>query len=352
VAHREIKFMKIVIIISIAFVLFIPLFTIPALAQEDGGFFGFTGNRCELLGECGPQNPTEEAEQIVEMYYSDASAYLFPNNDDFQLIADLMNEYITKITKSGEEFPRRTMAQAMSTASSEEEAFDCVLALAGLKEEFYSSFANVWRDIAKDKLEMLDSLETKRKNQIRDLEIDDSLKESSISEITKITNFKKNEFASEMAKIIEPLEEKSNPSSLQNKIKDEILGQSSNGGGCLIATATFGSELAPQVQQLREIRDNSLLQTESGSAFMELFNQFYYSFSPTIADLERENPVFKEVVKLTITPLLSSLSLLNYVDVNSESEVLGYGISLILLNVAMYFVLPAIVIHRVKKLVS
>jgi len=121
------------------------------------------------------------------------------------------------------------------------------------------------------------------------------------------------------------------------------------GGGCLIATATFGSELAPQVQQLREIRDYSLLQTESGSAFMKSFNQFYYSFSPEIADLERENPVFKEVVKLTITPLLSSLSLLNYVSMDSEVDVLGYGISLILLNVGMYFVLPAILIHRIKK---
>ena len=125
----------------------------------------------------------------------------------------------------------------------------------------------------------------------------------------------------------------------------------SNGGGCLIATATFGSELAPQVQQLREIRDNSLLQTESGRSFMESFNQFYYSFSPTIADLERENLVFKEVVKITITPLLSSLSLLNHVDMDSESQVLGYGISLILLNIGMYFVLPAIVIHRVRKFV-
>jgi len=127
--------------------------------------------------------------------------------------------------------------------------------------------------------------------------------------------------------------------------------QKSGGGGCLIATAAYGSELAPQVQQLREIRDNSLLQTESGSVFMESFNQFYYSFSPGIADLERENPVFKEAVKLTITPLLSSLSLLNYVDMNTESEVLGYGISLILLNVGMYFVLPAIVIHRIRKFV-
>ena len=123
------------------------------------------------------------------------------------------------------------------------------------------------------------------------------------------------------------------------------------GGGCLIATATFGSELAPQVQQLREIRDNSLLQTKSGSAFMESFNQFYYSFSPAIADLERENPIFKQVVKFAITPLLFSLSLLNYVDMDSEAEVLGYGISLILLNIGMYFVLPAFVIHRVRKFV-
>jgi len=55
-------------------------------------------------------------------------------------------------------------------------------------------------------------------------------------------------------------------------------------GGCLIATATFGSEMAPQVQQLRELRDNKLLNTESGVSFMNTFNDFYYSFSPYIAD--------------------------------------------------------------------
>ncbi|MBA4719226.1 MAG: copper-binding protein [Nitrosopumilus sp.] len=111
--------------------------------------------------------------------------------------------------------------------------------------------------------------------------------------------------------------------------------------GCLIATATFGSEMAPQVQQLRELRDNTILSTESGTAFMAGFNQFYYSFSPMIADLERENPVFKEVVKITLTPMLSSLSLLNYVDIDSEQEMLGYGISLILLNIGMYAGIPA-----------
>ena len=76
-----------------------------------------------------------------------------------------------------------------------------------------------------------------------------------------------------------------------------------DGGGCLIATATYGSEMATEVQQLRELRDNQLLNTESGSAFMGTFNHIYYSFSPIIADYERENPLFKEVVKLAITPI-------------------------------------------------
>ena len=124
---------------------------------------------------------------------------------------------------------------------------------------------------------------------------------------------------------------------------------SENGGGCLIATATYGSELAPQVQQLRELRDNKLLQTESGSAFMESFNDFYYSFSPIIADYERENPIFKEAVNLAITPMISSLYVLNYVDMDSEVEVLGYGISLMILNGLMYIGIPATVIIVIRR---
>jgi|LUMD01.1.fsa_nt_gb peptidyl-prolyl cis-trans isomerase B (cyclophilin B) len=119
--------------------------------------------------------------------------------------------------------------------------------------------------------------------------------------------------------------------------------------GCLIATASYGSELAPQVQLLREIRDNTVLQTESGKSFMGWFNHFYYSFSPTIADYERESPIFKEAVKLTLTPLLASLTLLQYTDIDSEHEMLGYGIGLILLNIGLYFVAPAILITKIRS---
>ena len=82
---------------------------------------------------------------------------------------------------------------------------------------------------------------------------------------------------------------------------------------------------------------------------MNSFNGMYYSFSPVIADLERENPLFKEAVKLFITPMISSLSILNYVEMDSEESVLGYGISLIILNLAMYVGIPASVIIGIKK---
>jgi len=120
-------------------------------------------------------------------------------------------------------------------------------------------------------------------------------------------------------------------------------------GGCLIATATFGSELAPQVQFLREIRDNTVMSTSSGASFMAGFNTIYYSFSPAVADLERQSPIFKQVVKIAITPLLSTLSLLNYVEIDSESEMLGYGIGIILLNIGMYFVAPIVLIYKLKN---
>ena len=121
------------------------------------------------------------------------------------------------------------------------------------------------------------------------------------------------------------------------------------GGGCLIATATYGSELAPQVQQLRELRDNQLMNTEAGSAFMSTFNNVYYSFSPVIADMERENPMFKEAVKLGLTPMLSSLTIME--NANSESEVLGLGLSVIALNLGMYLAVPAIVVVGIRRII-
>ena len=105
--------------------------------------------------------------------------------------------------------------------------------------------------------------------------------------------------------------------------------------------------MSPQVQLLREIRDNKLMNTEAGSAFMNAFNNVYYSFSPAIADMERENPMFKEVVKVGLTPMLSSLTIMENAD--SESDIIGLGLSVIALNIGMYIALPAIVVVGIRK---
>lgn len=78
--------------------------------------------------------------------------------------------------------------------------------------------------------------------------------------------------------------------------------------GCLIATAAFGSELTPQVQFLRDFRDNRILSTAAGSSFMNVFNSWYYSFSPSVADYERDQPWLQHAVKTAIYPLLGILT--------------------------------------------
>ena len=134
------------------------------------------------------------------------------------------------------------------------------------------------------------------------------------------------------------------------QISKPVLGLAMpNSKGCLIATATYGTELSPQVQLLREVRDNVLFGTNSGTAFMMGFNEFYYSFSPVIADWERQSPLFKETVKLTITPMLSTMSILNHANIHSEQQMLGYGIGVILLNIGMYFAAPAIIIVKIQQ---
>ncbi len=77
--------------------------------------------------------------------------------------------------------------------------------------------------------------------------------------------------------------------------------------GCLIATATYGSELSPQVQFLRGFRDNTVYSTFAGSSFMTMFNEFYYSFSPSVALVIADNSVLRDVMKVVLYPLIGIL---------------------------------------------
>jgi peptide/nickel transport system substrate-binding protein len=77
--------------------------------------------------------------------------------------------------------------------------------------------------------------------------------------------------------------------------------------GCLIATATFGSVLTPQVQFLRDFRDHRVLTTFAGRQFLEVFNSFYYSFSPQVADSIRTTQSLRPVMTAIVSPLIAVL---------------------------------------------
>ena len=118
-------------------------------------------------------------------------------------------------------------------------------------------------------------------------------------------------------------------------------GSGQNQSGCLIATAAFGSELAPQVQELRNFRDGIALQTFAGSSFMSVFNGWYYSFSPSVADYERDAPWLQGTVRTLIYPLLGILSLSTLVHdslgFNSELGIVAAGTTASSLVGLLYF---------------
>ncbi len=90
-------------------------------------------------------------------------------------------------------------------------------------------------------------------------------------------------------------------------VTQTVTPQTGIGGRCLVATAAFGSELAQPVQALRDYRDGFVLQTFGGRIFMDVFNSFYYSWSPAVAELERQNHLLREAVKYLIYPLIGVL---------------------------------------------
>ena len=139
------------------------------------------------------------------------------------------------------------------------------------------------------------------------------------------------------------------PAADQAPRSGEQVSRPDGSGGCLIATAAYGTELAPQVQRLREIRDTKILPNEAGAAFMSAFNTLYYSFSPAVADIARENPAVRDMVRIMITPMMYSLLLMDLAGGNAVYDTILLGSMVILLNVAVYVVTPVAVIYNICK---
>ena len=127
-------------------------------------------------------------------------------------------------------------------------------------------------------------------------------------------------------------------------------GGGQEGGGCLIATAAYGTEMAGQVQLLREVRDGAVMGTPAGESFVESFNAVYYAFSPAVADLERQSPALKEAVRVGIAPMLATLTLLGAAEIDSDGELVSYGLAVLLINAALYAGVPVAGVLAARRL--
>jgi hypothetical protein len=80
-------------------------------------------------------------------------------------------------------------------------------------------------------------------------------------------------------------------------------GGGSGGGGCFIATAAFGSYMAPDVMVLRHFRDQYLLTNWLGRAFVS----FYYRVSPPMAAYIAQHESLRTATRIMLTPVVYSV---------------------------------------------
>lgn len=121
---------------------------------------------------------------------------------------------------------------------------------------------------------------------------------------------------------------------------------------CIIATAAHGSELAPEVQLLRNFRDNIVMSTQGGRSFMAIFNRWYYSFSPNVAKTISTDPMARNAVKVALYPLVNILRIATEVH-----SILGFNAELATVLVGMMaaaliglvYVFPPMLLHLLGR---
>ncbi len=137
--------------------------------------------------------------------------------------------------------------------------------------------------------------------------------------------------------------------SKSSKIKFEVVSK-----GCLIATATYGSEMAEEVQFLRGFREKIVYSTFAGKSFMKVFHVWYYSFSPTVAKFIQNNKLLKNLVKCLLYPLFGILYLstltYNIFNFNCEIGIIMAGLVASFLIGIVYFTPPTfLILYALRK---
>jgi hypothetical protein len=127
----------------------------------------------------------------------------------------------------------------------------------------------------------------------------------------------------------------------------EETGRKSVTRGCLIATATFGSPQAREVQLVRDYRDGMISRSYAGSRFVAGFNIWYYSFSPAVADYISTHPMVKSVMQVCLIPLLEIILLSQNLATLLSFSPEAAAVSVLIFGAALYglvYVFPVVLL--------
>jgi hypothetical protein len=121
---------------------------------------------------------------------------------------------------------------------------------------------------------------------------------------------------------------------------------------CIIATAAYGSEMAPEVAYMRHVRDNLIASTPTGKTLRDAFNAWYYSWSPPIAQVVSANPVLQAIFRILLQPIVAIVHIAawTYMSIGGgdTAAVAAFTIAAIL-AVAAYIATPTLALLALKR---
>ena len=124
--------------------------------------------------------------------------------------------------------------------------------------------------------------------------------------------------------------------------------------GCIIATAAYGSELAPEVAYMRHVRDVMIGSTWAGRALVEGWNAFYYSWSPPIAALIANSKELQITSRILLVPLVATVHSIAFIYAVLSSfdltlaSVIAFLLAVIL-STSIYIIIPTLVLRTISK---
>jgi hypothetical protein len=125
-------------------------------------------------------------------------------------------------------------------------------------------------------------------------------------------------------------------------------------GRCVVATAAYGSELAPEVVYMRNVRDNMVGSNDAGRQLVSGWNTFYYSWSPPIARFIDTYGTAKPIFRVLLLPLVGTVHLTAIIYgtislVNTSLASIVAFLIAALSSISIYVVCPLITIRLIYR---